>query len=292
MLDFVPRTHAELAQAWPPTLDHISASSLKTFMRCPEQWRRRYCLGERAAPYAAAIQGRADHAALQTNFAVKRDTGQDLPLDDVLTEFSEVFDREIEASGGPEEVDWGKDITTPKERSKAAGQVKDAGVGLVRVYREQVCGYILPLEVEPEFALELEGLPVRVDGRLDLIALDTHPLSDQGELGSDKIIERKTQTRAKVSPETRFQAQLYQLAYKLPVHVHSSLKRTVPEVIWADPKQVIGYDQRKAQRIFEQAQKIVGAIGHCYQAYGPDQPWPGALTHDWSCNFCSWRPTC
>ena len=30
-------------------------------------------------------------------------------------------------------------------------------------------------------------------------------------------------------------------------------------------------------------------IAQAAKTYGPDEPWPDALAHDWACNYCGFR---
>ena len=74
MNDSLSLSQIEVSE-WPMAeLPHISATSLRMFKRCPEQYRRRYLLGEKVPPAANMIWGSADHAAIGYNLAQKIDT--------------------------------------------------------------------------------------------------------------------------------------------------------------------------------------------------------------------------
>ncbi len=30
----------------------------------------------------------------------------------------------------------------------------------------------------------------------------------------------------------------------------------------------------------------------CTYRFGPDETWPGTLSHDWACSYCGFKPTC
>src|SRR5262245_66503615 len=103
---FNPATYS--FEEWPPELDHISASSLSMFTRCPEQWRRRYALGERRPPAMVGLWGRADHKAIEADLSNKLFEGSHLPVDDVRQLFVVEFEAQLDREGGLSEVDLGR----------------------------------------------------------------------------------------------------------------------------------------------------------------------------------------
>src|SRR5262245_36201945 len=122
---FTPRTHDELSEEWPKELDHVSASSLGMFVRCPEQWRRRYCLNERRPPAAVSLWGRADHAAVEADLAHKLFEGEHLPVPEVMERFVVEFEGQLDKEGGLSEVDFGRKITTEPAKRLAFHRFKD-----------------------------------------------------------------------------------------------------------------------------------------------------------------------
>jgi len=295
--EFSPRTLDDLRAEWPPALEHVSATSLKMWMRCPEQWRRRYVLGERTPPAAALIQGRADHTAIAENFEYKLGEGEDLPTVEVAARFSEVFETEIDREGGYGEVDWGEPNASAKERRRLAARVKDRGVELVSMYRDQVAPWLYPESVETGFEIPAGDLPVAVLGFIDLVAFDVNPFHAPGESGvvpdTLKIVERKTAARKQIQPEWNVQVLVYQQARPLDVDFHLSVKQNMQYVAWADPKWRVAYTDTTRQRGALLVQQLVGAIGLTYQQYGPDSPWPGhGLNHPWACGYCGYAPSC
>src|SRR5215510_4475918 len=106
MDEFTPRALADFSlEGWPKELlPHTSASALKQFNTCPEQFRRVRILGERARPNGAMLWGRADHRAVEENFRQKVATRTDLSLDVVKTVFAEELEREVDKTGEPQEV--------------------------------------------------------------------------------------------------------------------------------------------------------------------------------------------
>jgi hypothetical protein len=263
------------ALAWPSGLpDHLSASQLNMFSRCPEQYRRRYVLGEKERPAAALVWGSADHYAHEQNFAQKILSGEDIPGDDVKLAFAEGFDRAVDRSGGEGEVDWGQD---------KPGEMKDRGAALVGVYHKQVSPRIQPTAVETKFKVDLPGVPVPVIGYVDVSTAAT-------------AIERKTAGRAekKPKPDWRIQGLLYQAVGGKPVEWHVSVKTKTPAV-WTPleaPDLQLALNSVTVGATKGLVRTIAQGLLAYWTTYGPDEPWPGAVTHPWACDFCGFRPTC
>jgi len=297
MKEFAPRSLEDLRHEWPPDLKHISASSLKMWMRCPEQWRRRYVLHQRVPPAAALIQGRADHQAIAGNFEQKLETQEDLAVSDVAALFVEAFEGEIDKEGGYAEVDWGESNTSMKEKRREAGRIKDRGVELVSIYHKEVSPWVMPESVEYRFDLPAGDLPVAVIGYIDLTAYDVNAFHAPGESGvvdgTLKMIERKTSATKRTQPEWAVQALVYQQARPLDVDFHLSIKQARQYVAWADPKWRVSYTDTTRRRGMLLLQQLVSEIGLTYQQYGPDLAWPGhGLNHPWACGYCGYAPLC
>src|SRR5262245_8037030 len=165
---FNPATYS--FEEWPPELDHISASSLSMFTRCPEQWRRRYALGERRPPVMVGLWGRADHKAIEADLSNKLFEGEHLPVDDVRELFVVEFEAQLDREGGLSEVDFGRKVGTDDAKRALFARSKDNGAYLAGLYREQVSPTLSPLTLEQQFTLSLPGLPVPLVGYTDLTA--------------------------------------------------------------------------------------------------------------------------
>ena len=64
-------------------LQHLSHSSYNRFVLCPEDWRRRYMLGEKTAPTGAMFLGRQVDDAISGYYQHILDHGERLTLDQV-----------------------------------------------------------------------------------------------------------------------------------------------------------------------------------------------------------------
>jgi hypothetical protein len=122
----------------------LSGSSLATYLRCGLQWEFAYVRRIRIPPRVRMVVGTATHAAIETNYRQKIETGQDLPLPEVLDSYSDSYDTEIAAVEDPDE-----DI----------GEAKDQGVALTQIYQQQVAPVVQPVLVEEQIQAEINGIP-------------------------------------------------------------------------------------------------------------------------------------
>lgn len=126
-------------------VDHLSASSLSTFMRCPEKWRRRYVCREYEPPSGNLILGSAAHAAETQSDADYMESGAPAPVEAVLDHYAAEFDHEVAEA---EDVDWG---------DHKPGALKDAGAGALTVYHRRIVAEMpKPIAIEREARLILD----------------------------------------------------------------------------------------------------------------------------------------
>ena len=141
-------------------LKHVSPSSLGTFVRCSEQWRRRYINREVIPPGIAMHRGKGVHKAVELNNRQKRDSWEDLPLDILQDAARDGVINNVRKESlliPPGEARGFQDIV-------ASGV--DAAVRLTKVYRECVAPSIQPVLVEEKVTMDI-GLEVPLLGYLD-----------------------------------------------------------------------------------------------------------------------------
>lgn len=136
-------------------VEYLSLSSLKMFMSCPIKWKRRYIDKEPEPPSGKMVLGSAAGAALTQHFGLMIETGEGLATEDVLDEFSSQWDGRLDR----EEVDFGQEVP---------GQMKDSGVGALRIYHRHVAPEIVPADTEREFRLSWPGVQWCLTGYIDL----------------------------------------------------------------------------------------------------------------------------
>ena len=167
--------------------DHISASQINTYLRCPMQYYFRYKEGLKIPPTEALTTGKAIHAAIEYNYKQKMETRADLPVKEVQEVFAAVLD-ELK-----DETDWG---------GMKPSEAKDDGVKAVKAYHEKVAKKTQPVAVEKK--IEVPFGETILLGYIDLI--------------DDKNMIRDTKT-TKRSPGQRIlsddiQLSSYAWAYK------------------------------------------------------------------------------
>lgn len=263
--------------SWPDPLPrHLSATSLSMASRCPEQFRHRYILGEKAPPFGALVWGDADHYAIEQSMRAKIDTHEDWPVEDVLDAFMTRLRQSVDEHGGELEIDWGR---------SNLDEVKDLGARLVHTYHKQVSPLVQPVRVEQKVELTTAGLPVVVIGYLDL---ETQA----------SVIDRKTSSRKiqRPKPEHRLQGAIYQAATLKPMEWHVGTKTKLPAVYTSRdlPGLRDEYDPVLISRTFERVTNLVRRLSDYMSKYGPDQPWPTEAPNigwlDDICGSCGWGP--
>lgn len=112
------------------------------------------------------------------------------------------------------------------------------------------------------------------------------------------MIDRKTVGRTSKTPalDWRMQAGIYQLEKGrwLPHEWHLSVKTKEPKIVTPnqEPGLVLKPSSLVRHQVTMQLEHVVKQIAWCYSTFGPDEAWPGAILHDWRCNFCGWRDVC
>ena len=180
---------------------HISPSSINTYTKCPEAWRRRYVMKEKIPPRLSMAQGTALHKGAEFNYKQKIVSRADLPVNEVKDFSAAAFDDEIQSNGyvlGDDEASMGKE--------KAVGAAKDKAVELAELYAKESAPQYQPLEVEAKVLIVLPSSTHNLLSIADLITED------------DGIVEYKTgkkwtQDRADTEPQLTFQAMTFKALY-------------------------------------------------------------------------------
>lgn len=123
----------------------LSPSSIGTYLRCGEQWRRRYIEGDRIKPGAAMLAGTGAHAAAAADLVEKLRSGKLLTVEQVKDIARDEFTREWENS----------DIELSEEEKK---------IGLKKVFGSNVDLSVLFADGHHrEFAPKITPVPDRVE---------------------------------------------------------------------------------------------------------------------------------
>ena len=275
---------ARLTLQWPERIKHLSNTSLGMFRRCPEQFRRRYILGEKERPGEALVIGSMFHNALEWNYKAKIKSHEDKPLADLTQYLQDVSVPEVLAEhGGPKEISW--DTSDPEDGLQVARLDSER---ILAAYRHTVTERIQPIAVEQKFTIPVE--PVPIIGYLDTCTDD------------QRVIDTKTgkQSSKKLKPSWMLQATLYSAATGWPAEFHSISRAATPTIVTAlESDAMTQYpNQTQFDNVLATARTISDMISYLYTTLGPENPWPtwGKFA-DWSmtfspCGNCGWRKTC
>jgi hypothetical protein len=257
---------------WPLPFKHLSYSAAKQASTCPEQFRQRRILGKKERPGAALVVGDAHHKTIETNMRQKTDSHQDLTLDDMKDAYSDAWKTSVEQKGGLFEIAWGDDKPNTLQKT---------GLELVTEYHKEVAPRIQPIQVEQKITVDIDGLPVPVIGYIDLET-------------DNVIVENKTAKAAKKRPDNDWlmQARVYQKAVNKPVSWTVAAKLKTPRVLTPIDHPELQLPYQRTNLVDNWFRSVATQLVFYYTYYGPDNPWPGAITHSWACGYCGYRPTC
>jgi hypothetical protein len=91
-------------------LQHLSHSSYSRFVLCPEDWRRRYILGERTAPTGSMFLGRQVDDAITLYYRHILEHGEGLSVDQVKDAFWDGWNAAAEAEREQLGIAWEADL--------------------------------------------------------------------------------------------------------------------------------------------------------------------------------------
>lgn len=145
-----------------PDIQHLSYSSISTYLLCPESWRRRYILHEQAPTATALVFGSAVHSAIERYLRASK------PLEEQWREsWSEQLSQESNVAWGEETAESlatdGERLLTSQIVRTFLGEIK-ANFDLAR----ERC-------VERKVELHVPGVPVPIIGYIDVITKDGVP---------------------------------------------------------------------------------------------------------------------
>lgn len=243
----------------------LSPSSISTYMRCPEQFRREYVKKEKRAPGAWAISGTAFHHARHTILGGQR---YGVEFDNALLReaYERAWAHAIEEVG---ETTWGSE--TPEV-------MHERGWAMTELYHNELGKEVIPIRMEYGAKGNVAGVPVPIYGRIDVET-------------DEEIIDTKTgrQLFHKLRPEHYVQGILYCWLTKKPIRWHSVSEKpacaTNENLTVAPTPKVLNAAERIARLAYR-------GIVCDLRELGPDEHWPGNGMASGSCNYCSFRKRC
>lgn len=190
-------------------IDHLSASSVKTFLQCPSSWSAAYLEQLPRRWGSALLKGRAVDKASEVNWRQKPDSGEDISIEAAQEVAEGEFYRSMEEAGGKGEVDWG---------TSNAGAELDSTTRMTRRFMTDIAPLYTPTEVQKRIEIPIVNSERVFIGFIDALTPDT-------------IIDVKTGGRrmSQADADRDLQASAYALATGLKKFtfarvIHSSAK--------------------------------------------------------------------
>lgn len=233
-------------------LDHLSASSISLFLRCPRQFQENYIRGAKDGPVSSAVViGRAVHLGLSRLL-------KEEPIDGY-------FDDALRESINP--VIW-------KDKESACRKIADK---MLLTYYHRVGRSLNVLETEQELLLDLPGVDIPLLGYVDI-------LTDRG------VIDVKTTGYVSRQPELqnswKLQMNIYQLKHPKPGEFHVLTRSSTNPIVVPDTPGHPFYVNPPRDSFADNLRKIYKVMVAYYEQFGDTEDWPGNITHEWAAKYC------
>lgn len=241
--------------------NHLSVTQIKMYLRCPLQYKFRYCDGLKIPPVSAITLGKSIHSALERNYAQKIDSKHDLPVTQITDIFSDFWDKEAKE--------------TIFEKDEDSTRLKDEGVHIIRAYHSQISPTIQPKMVEQEFELSFQNVGYTLKGKIDL--------ADKNDI----IVDHKVTKRSMILENILNDIQLtcYALAYRHILGIKENGLRFDVTVRNKTPK----IQQLTAQRTQEDINRFLKVLGYVSKAIQSGIFYPN---ENYFCGVCGYRNLC
>lgn len=250
---------------------HVSASSLNRFLRCPENYRQRYLLGNADPAGSKALVGSAFDKAVGDYYTARIGGGPGLELDAVQDSLRDHLLNEADTD------------TYVFDDGETAGEMVDKALPLAAAYLPIAQSMPDPIAVQKRVEIIHDSLPLPVIGFIDVRF-------------ASNVTDTKLAANKSFHPDWHLPLRIYSAAESVPSGVHLITKTRVPAVYTpADgPEYEESWSQAKADRTIRIIGQTIGRIEAMLLMFGVDDPWetlPG-LVHTWSCGKCPYKKNC
>jgi PD-(D/E)XK nuclease superfamily len=262
-------------------LQHLSHSSYSRFVLCPEDWRRRYMLGEKTAPTGSMFLGRQVDDAITLYYRHILDHGEHLSVDQFKDAFWDGWEAAAEAEREQLGIAWDTDL-----REDGAFKL---GLDAVELTFSELIPHLgEPLAVQRKVEYTLApGLEWSVLCYLDL---ETRR-PDAGAL-QPAVVDYKVKTTplSQHKADHDFQPAVYlagrwlegdpaaQFCFAQIAKPGPRRKEIGASIVTTSRS--TGQLRGALARIAQAARQIVGY----YERFGPDDPWGFAEPGGWKCS--------
>jgi CRISPR/Cas system-associated exonuclease Cas4 (RecB family) len=160
---------------------HFSYSQLSTYLICPAKYAHQYVWGTQPETKPVALPfGKAIHKAAEAYYRTLKDTGEIMPVDQIIATFEMVFDNDIKST----------EVELTLKEDETLGTLREQGIQLIKLFHKEIrpqriAGIEVPFSVSVPDILNGGGdLPIKLVGYYDLVERD--------EQGTYLIAELKT----------------------------------------------------------------------------------------------------
>jgi hypothetical protein len=272
-------------------LQHLSHSSYSRFILCPEDWRRRYILGEKTAPTGAMFLGRQVDDAISAYYRHILDHGERLTLDQVKDAYWDGWKAAAEAEHEQLGIAWEAEV-----REETAFRL---GLDAIDVSYSQ----LIPRLGEPIAVQRRVEYTLASDLEWSVLCyLDLETRRPDG----DQIVPTVVDYKVKTTPLTQFKAdQDFQPAVYLAGRwleadpagqfcfaqiAKPGPRRKEIAASLVSTRRTAGQLRGALVRLAQVARQIVAS----YERFGPDEPWGFADPTGWKCSerYCEAWASC
>ena len=158
---------------------HFSFSQLNTYLMCPMKFAHTYVWGTPPETKPIALPfGKAIHKGAEAYYRSLMDTGEIIPVDQIIETFKAVFDRETKNS----------DLELTMKEGETIGGLREQGIELMKLFHKEIqpqkiAAVEFPFTVSIPDILNGGGdLPIKLVGYFDLVERDEQGTYLIGEL--------------------------------------------------------------------------------------------------------------
>lgn len=172
---------------------YLSPSQIDMYLRCPQQYKRRYIDKVISPPDVALVEGTSHHAALEQNNLFKIKKGVDMEPKKILSAFKDAWATNKKKDN----------LSVSNEEERA---LVDRGATMIGEYCRVFAPLFKPVEAEKMVCVPVG--PIRILGIMDAIGGKSDTMSVKGSGPLRTIVDYKTVNRAKSQSDADSSLQL------------------------------------------------------------------------------------
>jgi CRISPR/Cas system-associated exonuclease Cas4 (RecB family) len=258
---------------------HFSYSQLSTFILCGMKYAHQYVWGTPWETKPVALPfGKAIHKAAEAYYRALKDTGEMIPVDQLIATYEMVFDSDIKNT----------DAELTMKEGETVAALREQGIELLKLFYKEIrpqkiAGVEVPFSVSVPDILNGGGdLPIKMVGYYDLVERD--------EQGTYLIAELKTsgQRFSSLRLEYDLQATTYSYAMtkmKVATSENSCLVRYDVLLKLKRP----AFEHYFVTRTESDHKRLIHLINHVLRAIELKVFYRNT---SWACSDCQFRKTC